>query len=77
MQPSHFWVQVRTVWTILVLYPTLHPSVIGPIVGGFVAENSRLGWHFNFWLMLILSFLTLVVGYFFTPETVRLPYFEA
>ncbi|KAL9714881.1 hypothetical protein Ac2012v2_001541 [Leucoagaricus gongylophorus] len=48
--------------------PFLGP-VIGPIAGGFVAQNPRLGWHFNFWLMLILSFLTLVVGYFFTPET--------
>ncbi|TFK42877.1 major facilitator superfamily domain-containing protein [Crucibulum laeve] len=34
--------------------PFLGP-VIGPIVGGFVAQNPRLGWHFNFWLMLIFS----------------------
>lgn len=46
-------------------------SVIGPIVGGFVAQNPRLGWHFNFWLMFIFSGFTLVTGYFITPETVR------
>ncbi|EFI28428.1 hypothetical protein CC1G_13962 [Coprinopsis cinerea okayama7 len=34
--------------------PFLGP-VIGPIVGGFVAENPRLGWRFNFWLMFIFS----------------------
>ncbi|KXN87747.1 hypothetical protein AN958_08223 [Leucoagaricus sp. SymC.cos] len=50
--------------------PFLGP-VIGPIVGGFVAENPRLGWHFNFWIMLMFSVLTLVVGYFFTPETYK------
>jgi MFS family permease len=45
--------------------------VIGPIVGGFVAENPRLGWHFNFWLIFIFSATVLVCGYFVTPETVR------
>ena len=45
-------------------------SVIGPIVGGFVVENPYLGWHFNFWLMFIFSAITLVAGYFLTPETV-------
>ncbi|KAF9450774.1 MFS general substrate transporter [Macrolepiota fuliginosa MF-IS2] len=48
--------------------PFLGP-VIGPIVGGFVAENPHLGWHFNFWIMLILSALTLIIGYFISPET--------
>ncbi|KAF9451214.1 MFS general substrate transporter [Macrolepiota fuliginosa MF-IS2] len=48
--------------------PFLGP-VIGPIVGGFVAENPHLGWHFNFWIMLIFSILTLIVGYFMAPET--------
>ncbi|TFK26393.1 MFS general substrate transporter [Coprinopsis marcescibilis] len=48
--------------------PFLGP-VIGPIVGGFVAENPRLGWHFNFWLMFIFSTVSLFAGYFITPET--------
>ncbi|KAF5331138.1 hypothetical protein D9619_005748 [Psilocybe cf. subviscida] len=48
--------------------PFLGP-VIGPIVGGFVAENPRLGWHFTFWLMFIFSSMTLIAGYFLTPET--------
>ncbi|KAJ3760216.1 MFS general substrate transporter [Lentinula raphanica] len=43
-------------------------AVIGPIVGGFVAESS-LGWHFNFWLMLLLGALSLTMGYFVAPET--------
>ncbi|KAJ3770999.1 MFS general substrate transporter [Lentinula raphanica] len=47
--------------------PFLGP-VIGPIVGGFVAESS-LGWHFNFWLMLLLGALSLTMGYFVAPET--------
>lgn len=49
----------------------LSPPVIGPIVGGFVAENPRLGWHFNFWLIFIFSAVSLVLGYFVTPETVN------
>ncbi|KNZ71569.1 hypothetical protein J132_08627 [Termitomyces sp. J132] len=48
--------------------PFLAP-VIGPIVGGFVAENSRLGWHFNFWISFIFGTITLCLGYCLTPET--------
>ncbi|TFK72561.1 MFS general substrate transporter [Pluteus cervinus] len=48
--------------------PFLGP-VIGPIVGGFVAQNPKLGWRFNFWLIFIFSALTLISGYFLTPET--------
>ncbi|KIM80900.1 hypothetical protein PILCRDRAFT_72793 [Piloderma croceum F 1598] len=48
--------------------PFLGP-VIGPIVGGFVADDPRLGWHFNFWIVLMLSTFTLMLGYFITPET--------
>lgn len=44
--------------------------VIGPLVGGFVAEDAKLGWHMNFWIMFILSATTLVVGFVLTPETV-------
>ncbi|KAJ3877495.1 MFS general substrate transporter [Lentinula edodes] len=47
--------------------PFLGP-VIGPIVGGFVADSS-LGWHFNFWLMLLLGAISLIMGYFLAPET--------
>ncbi|KAF5386739.1 hypothetical protein D9615_001788 [Tricholomella constricta] len=49
--------------------PFLGPEVIGPIVGGFVAQNPHLGWHFNFWLIFLFSGITLVLGYFVTPET--------
>lgn len=44
--------------------------VIGPIVGGFVVENPHLNWRFNFWLMFIFSAMSLITGYFLTPETV-------
>ncbi|KAF9066857.1 MFS general substrate transporter [Rhodocollybia butyracea] len=47
--------------------PFLGP-VIGPIVGGYVAD-STLGWHFNFWLMLLLGAMSLVMGIFVAPET--------
>ena len=45
-------------------------TVIGPIIGGFVAQNPRLGWRFNFWLIFIFSSISLISGYFLTPETV-------
>ncbi|KAL0947203.1 hypothetical protein HGRIS_013320 [Hohenbuehelia grisea] len=48
--------------------PFLGP-VIGPIVGGFVSQNPKLGWHFNFWLVCIVSGITLLFGYIVTPET--------
>ena len=48
----------------------INPSVIGPIVGGFVVENTHLGWRFNFWLMFTFSALSLVSGYLLVPETV-------
>ncbi|KZP24834.1 MFS general substrate transporter [Athelia psychrophila] len=48
--------------------PFLGP-VVGPIVGGFVAERKSLGWHFNFWVMMILSATTLILGFLLTPET--------
>lgn len=35
-----------------------------------MAQNPRLGWHFNFWLIFIFSVVTLILGYFVTPETV-------
>lgn len=44
--------------------------VIKPIVGCFVAKNTKLSWHFNFWLMFILSATTLVLGFVLTPEMV-------
>ena len=50
-------------------YEYLH-TVIGPIVGGFVVQNAHLNWRFNFWLMFIFSAISLITGYFFTPETV-------
>lgn len=49
----------------------LFGPVIGPIVGGFVAQNPRLGWRFNFWLMFMFSALSFIVGALTTPETVR------
>lgn len=58
------------------LLPGSHTlTVIGPIVGGFVAENPHLGWRFNFWLMFIFSVVSLLAGYFITPETVRAFFF--
>jgi hypothetical protein len=45
-------------------------TVIGPIVGDFVVENPHLNWRFNFWLMFIFSAMSLITGYFCTPEKV-------
>ncbi|KAI0957054.1 hypothetical protein AcW1_005567 [Taiwanofungus camphoratus] len=41
--------------------------VLGPIVGGWVSQ-SRLGWHFVFWIMFIISALSLL-RFIATPET--------
>lgn len=46
-------------------------AVLGPIVGGWVSQ-SRLGWHFVFWIMFIISALSLL-GFIATPETVCYP----
>ncbi|KAH8108480.1 MFS general substrate transporter [Phellopilus nigrolimitatus] len=48
--------------------PFLGP-VIGPIVGGFVSEDPRLGWRFNFWIMMMFSGVVLILGVLFLPET--------
>ncbi|PPQ66843.1 hypothetical protein CVT26_009622 [Gymnopilus dilepis] len=48
--------------------PFLGP-VIGPIVGGFVVQSPHLTWRFNFWLMFIFAGLSLLLGYFWAPET--------
>lgn len=42
--------------------------VIGPIVGGWVVQ-TRLGWRFNFWIMLICASVSLLLGLIITPET--------
>ncbi|KAI0078162.1 MFS general substrate transporter [Panus rudis PR-1116 ss-1] len=47
--------------------PFLGP-VFGPLISGWVAE-SRLGWRFNFWIMLICSGFSLAFGFLVTPET--------
>ncbi|EPQ58477.1 MFS general substrate transporter [Gloeophyllum trabeum ATCC 11539] len=48
--------------------PWLGP-VIGPIVGGFVSQTPSLGWRFSFWIMMIVSGVTLIYGFLVTPET--------
>ncbi|KAI5124039.1 hypothetical protein M0805_003868 [Coniferiporia weirii] len=48
--------------------PFLGP-VIGPIIGGFVSENQKLGWRFNFWIMMIFSGVVFILGVLFMPET--------
>ncbi|KZT11514.1 MFS general substrate transporter [Laetiporus sulphureus 93-53] len=42
--------------------------VIGPLVGGWISM-SRVGWHFNFWIMFILSGIGLLGFIFIVPET--------
>lgn len=42
--------------------------VVGPIVSGWVSE-TYLGWRFNFWIMFMLSIISLVFGFLVTPET--------
>lgn len=44
-------------------------SVIGPIAGGWIVQ-TKLGWRFNFWLMMMVSGFALTIGFLATPETV-------
>ncbi|KAF4603947.1 hypothetical protein EYR40_001122 [Pleurotus pulmonarius] len=48
--------------------PFLGP-IVGPIIGGYLAQSPSLGWRFNFWLMMMLSAATLITGFLLTPET--------
>ncbi|KAI0262883.1 major facilitator superfamily domain-containing protein [Gloeopeniophorella convolvens] len=47
--------------------PYLGP-VVGPIAGGYISQ-SHLGWRFTFWLMFILSVISLVCGVLVMSET--------
>ena len=49
-------------------------SVIGPIAGGWIVQ-TKLGWRFNFWLMMMVSGCALTIGFLATPETVSTLYF--
>lgn len=51
-------------------YLLLLMLVIGPLVGGFVSENPKLDWRFNFWIMMIFSGTIYVIAVLFMPETV-------
>lgn len=69
---SDFWVpRERGLATALYATGTYLGPVIGPLVGGLCAEDPKLGWRFNFWIMLILSAAILLFGYLAAPETVR------
>lgn len=43
--------------------------VIGPVIGGFVAESSSLSWRWVEWITLIVSGVLLLVLVLFQPET--------
>jgi MFS family permease len=43
--------------------------VIGPIVGGFIAESNSLSWRWTEWITLIVSGALLAVLLLFQPET--------
>lgn len=70
IQQYRFSAQVRSRSPVNLIVSKISIIVIGPIVGGFVAQNPRLGWRFNFWLIFIFSASVLVLGYFVAPETV-------
>ncbi|KAJ3476096.1 hypothetical protein NLI96_g11395 [Meripilus lineatus] len=42
--------------------------IIGPIAGGWIVQ-TKLGWRFNFWLMMMVSGFALTIGFLATPET--------
>lgn len=45
----------------------LTPPLVGPLIGGFVADNA--GWRWLYWLQLIFSFVSWILITFTIPET--------
>ena len=43
--------------------------VVGPIIGGFIGQSSRLSWRWTEWITLIMSGLVLILVVLFQPET--------
>ena len=43
--------------------------LFGPIVGGFIAQSSRVSWRWTEWITLIISGLILALVTLFQPET--------
>jgi MFS family permease len=43
--------------------------VIAPIAGGWIVENTRLGWHWTEWVTLIISGAAFIIALLFLPET--------
>ena len=42
---------------------------LGPIIGGFIANNSKLGWRWCFYIVAIWNFLAFLVVTIWMPET--------
>jgi DHA1 family multidrug resistance protein-like MFS transporter len=43
--------------------------VIAPIAGGWIVDNTRLGWRWTEWVTLIISGAAFVIALLFLPET--------
>lgn len=43
--------------------------ILGPVVGGFIGQSSRVSWRWTEWVTLIISGLVLILVIFFQPET--------
>ena len=50
------------------LMPMVGPAV-GPIIGGFITENRKIGWRWMFWIVSIVDACIQVMGLFFLRET--------
>jgi MFS family permease len=44
--------------------------LLGPIIGGYISVVPALGWRFTFWILMIMSAVSLISSFLLVPETV-------
>ncbi|KAF2721348.1 MFS transporter [Polychaeton citri CBS 116435] len=67
---SDMWSPLERVWAFPIFANAafLGP-VIGPVMGGFIAQSSLISWRWTEWITLIISGLVLAFVLLFQPET--------
>lgn len=67
---SDLWTPVERMYTFPVFATTgFVGPILGPVMGGFIAESSVVSWRWTEWTTLIMVSLVLLSVLFFMPET--------